>query len=322
MSAKSVKFVHRKKVLEALDAVFDLFKTDEDTREALSSAILVKNSHTLLSGSYGVGKTVFCSLVGIAFFDNDFVRVPLRQNMTEFDILYYIDIPLLVGKGVEKIYPRGLVTKRLKFVNEVQRGNDQVYNGLLSLMAEHEVVYRDQVFKSPNYVMFLDRNPHDTSSVEIPNAFLDRIDYAIDISLLHLRDTVSLMMTKLANDVPHFDLKEKVRPFLTSEQMEEVWSDVSLVKVPKSIMSIIIWGSMISEAFKSCKAVERSTAVPRYRLDCSQCEFRGEICSTLKQPIAHRFFESMVRFAQARAWLHGRKEVDYADIEFTRSPTG
>ena len=293
--------------------VFDLFKTDEDTREALSSAILVKNSHTLLSGSYGVGKTVFCGMVGIAFFDDDYVRVPLRQNMTEFDILYYIDIPLLVGKGIEKIYPRGLVTKRLKFINEVQRGNDQVYNGLLSLMAEHEIIYRDQVFKSPNYVMFLDRNPHDASSVEIPNAFLDRIDYSIDISLLHLRDTVSLMMTKLADDVPHFDLKEKVKPFLTSEQMEEVWSDVSLVKVPKSI---IIWGSMISEAFKSCKMIERSTAIPRYRLDCSQCEFKGEICSALKQPIAHRFFESMVRFAQARAWLYGKKEVDYADIEF------
>jgi len=74
--------------------------------------------------------------------------------------------------------------------------------------------------------------------------------------------------------------------------------------------------SMIAEAFKSCKTIERSTAVPRYRLDCSQCEFKGEICSALKQPIAHRFFESMVRFAQARAWLYGRKEVDYADIEF------
>jgi MoxR-like ATPase len=300
----------RDRFLEGIERIFELFKCDPETREMITLSMLVRNCKTLFLGTYGVGKTVLVNLIAKTFFDDDKAMITLDPSLTPFDLLYWMDIAELM-QGKEKIYPRELVTRRMKFINEFGRGNQKIYNSFLSLMAEGRVVFRDKVFDSPPYVWFFDLNPTDEASVQVPASCMDRIDCAIPIPLLHLRDSVDLMLTK---DEYGFDLTRRVDRCLSSAEMEQIWNEVEQIKTPKMVY---IWCSMIAEMFRACTKTEKSLIEhATYELRCKGCEFNGEICSFLKKPLAHRMTESAIKLARARAWLHGRSKLEMDDVEF------
>ena len=97
------------------------------------------------------------------------------------EILYGIDIQQITEEGVKgsvQTYkftpvPRSIVTQPVKFFNEANRSGAGVEDAVLGLIAEREVEYRGQTFDSPNFVAWMDTNPH-----QKPNdlAFTDRID--------------------------------------------------------------------------------------------------------------------------------------------------
>ena len=70
-------------------------------------------------------------------------------------------------------FPRPIVTQPIKFFNEVNRSQASVEDAILGLIAEGEVEYRGEVFKSPPYTAFMDTNPHVGGN---DLAFTDRID--------------------------------------------------------------------------------------------------------------------------------------------------
>jgi len=97
------------------------------------------------------------------------------------EILYGIDIQQITEEGLKgsvQTYkftpvPRSIVTQPVKFFNEANRSGAGVEDAVLGLIAEREVEYRGQTFDSPNFVAWMDTNPH-----QKPNdlAFTDRID--------------------------------------------------------------------------------------------------------------------------------------------------
>lgn len=313
-------FVHRDVLLEALDALFSYFQAPDIVVEnVIKSSLLVKNAVVLLSGTYGTGKNQLVGLIRQSFFSksdgsSDFWKVSCVQDLTPHDILYHLDLGQL-QQGEEHVTPRPLIGARLKYVNEVQRATPLVHNSLLSLLAEHEVSYRDMVFPSPDYLCYLDRNPEDEGSSPIPRAFLDRVDYSIEIPAIGLDGALSLQRRKmLAGAEMWGPLDSRLPARLTSAQMAEVWDDVPRVKIPRAVLAL---ANMVGFSFRVCVMVDRSVAHADYRLDCARCEFKAEVCSHIEgTPPAYRFIESGLRVAQARAWLSGRDEVIDDDFIF------
>ena len=120
-------FKNRALFLKGLQLIFSWWKGDPEIKEMLSISLLTKNSITLLSGTYGTGKTTFILSVMKVFFSDVFEQqvkpiARIRDTLTEFDILLYIDIAKL-RQGVEHVEPRPIVTSPFKFFNELQRGN-------------------------------------------------------------------------------------------------------------------------------------------------------------------------------------------------------
>ena len=308
-------FKYRSIFLAGLRNIFSWWRADPETKEMLSIALLAKNSVVLLSGTYGVGKSTFIESVMKVFFKDIYRQdvkpiARIRDTLTEFDILLYVDIAAL-RQGIEKVEPRPIVTSPFKFFNELQRGNPRLYNALLSLFAEKEVEYRGRVFKSKPFVAFCDRNPHDVSSHEIPKALWDRIDAHLYIRVLDITETYELLTSKYVKTyTPR--IVDALPELLSSKEMLEIWNDVDKVIVPESITLFL---SLIGGSF-TCAHVDRSVMEPRYRLPCDQCQYKGELCFKVREVWGTRWAESTIKFAKARAWLHGRPIVQLEDILF------
>ena len=69
--------------------------------------------------------------------------------------------------------PREIVTQPVKFFNEANRSQSGVEDAVLGLIAEKLVEYRGKTFKSPDFVAWMDTNPHQKGN---DLAFTDRID--------------------------------------------------------------------------------------------------------------------------------------------------
>jgi len=308
-------FKYRPVFLAGLKLIFDWWKADPETKEMLSIALLAKNSVILLSGTYGVGKSTFIESVMKVFFSDVYDQevkpiARIRDTLTEFDVLLYIDIAKL-RQGIEHVEPRPIVTSPFKFFNELQRGNPRLYNALLSLFAEKEVEYRGRVFKSKPFIAFCDRNPHDVSSHEIPKALWDRIDAHLYIRVLDVKETYDLLVNKYVRTyTPR--IVDVLPKLLTSDKMMEIWDDVEKVVVPEYI---VLFVSLIGASF-TCAVVDRSVTEPKFKLPCERCQYKGELCSKVKEVWGTRWAESTIKFAKARAWLYGRPIVQLEDVLF------
>jgi len=308
-------FKNRTLFLKGLQLIYSWWKGDSETKEMLSLSLLTKNSITLLSGTYGTGKTTFILSVMKVFFGDIFGKdvkpiARIRDTLTEFDVLLYIDIAKL-RQGEEKVEPRPIVVESFKFFNELQRGNPRLYNALLSLFAEREVEYRGRVFKSNPFVAFCDRNPHDVASHEIPKALWDRLDAHLYIKVLEVTENYELLTQKYVKTRTQ-QIIETLPTLMNSKDMLEIWSDVEKVVVPESVTLFL---SLLGAAF-TCAKADRSVMEPKYRLPCEQCQFKGELCFRVREVWGVRWMESTIRFAKARAWLYGRPVVQLDDVLF------
>ena len=314
-------FVHRDAIIEGVDWIFSYFQApDIVVQNLITSTLLVKNAVVLLSGTYGTGKNQLVGLIRQSFFsapegDFDAWKISCVQDLTPHDILYHLDLGRL-QKGEEHVTPRPLISARLKYINEVQRATPLVHNALLSLLSEREVTYRNQVFRSPDFLCYLDRNPEDEGSSPISRAFLDRVDYSIEIPAIGFDGALSLQTRKMSTGSADWgDLSSRIPSRLTADQMTEVWDDVLKVAIPRDVLAL---ANMVGFSFRVCIVVDRTVAHPDFRLDCSRCEFKAEICSHLEgSPPAYRFIESGLKVAQARAWLDGRRVVEEEDFLFS-----
>ena len=72
--------------------------------------------------------------------------------------------------------PRPIVTQPVKFFNEANRSKPGMEDAILGLIAERKVEYRGKEFDSPNFVAWMDTNPHQKGN---DLAFTDRIDMEI-----------------------------------------------------------------------------------------------------------------------------------------------
>jgi len=107
------------------------------------------------------------------------------ENKTPEDILYSMDISLAkdvdsIGRPVQqyvfKPTPLGFVTKPGKFLNEFSRADKDFQDQLLSVLDRGAVEYRGEIFKSPQFSLYCDNNPHKLLTSQIDWALWDRVD--------------------------------------------------------------------------------------------------------------------------------------------------
>jgi MoxR-like ATPase len=310
-------FKYRDEYSKGIEDIFSLFMTDKPSQEFLACTLICRDAKTLLSGGYGTGKTTFIEMAARMFYSNDLGVVRSHQELTTFDILWALDIQKFIQSKIGAVTPRSLITSTFKFINEVQRLNTQCQNALLEILSDKHVIFSDVHASSPDYVCFLDMNPHDIGTVGLVKALMDRIDFFLNVHLLGTENTNKLLEKKYG--VRHVDdLRTLIEPVLTPEQMAEIWNDVEKVKTSKETFLRV---SLVASLMRRCIKTDRSVTSARFRMSCGGCPYYGEVCSDMDRPIAHRWVDSSVRLSKAHAWIQGRDAISFDDVLWAMSYT-
>ncbi|MDV3293468.1 MAG: MoxR family ATPase [Nitrososphaerales archaeon] len=304
------------KVMEAETQLFSVWLASERTTQELISLLpLAKDTKALLAGPPGAGKSVLIEGICRIYFGlENLGKVQADPSLTPDDVLYRLDLAKLIRGEGEVVYPREVVTKPVKWLNEVTRANSVLQDAFLGLLAEHEVSYRDAKFRSPPFVALADYNPADMGgSQELSWPVSDRFDVLIEVGALPLLKRVSLTLEKYQGK-HHKDLRETFKSTLTFEEMQKAWEDVERVTVPEPVS---VLAELLVEEITGC-IYDRNRVSALYRESCApgRCEFFKEMCSKIERPASYRVTDALVSLGKARAWRDRRPEISIDDILF------
>ncbi len=303
-------FVHHDEYITGIERVFSLFLAREDVKRFLSAVLVIRNAKIFLSGGYGSGKNTFVEIAAKTFFGDDLGIVRCHQELTTFDILWNINITRTLEGKANAVTPRPLIVAPFKYLNECQRLNTQCQNSLLNVLTDKTIAFGDTIAQTPDYVAFLDRNPHDIGTQGMVKALLDRVDFYLDVEYLGMRHSMELLETKFKGKQVD-DLRDLAEPVLNTAQMTEIWHDVEKVRISEeNIMKV----SMISMLLRKCIRVDRSITSARFRVICEGCPYNGQPCSKQERPVGQRWVDSLIKLGKACAWLDKKSEVSLDDL--------
>ena len=102
---------------------------------------------------------------------------------------------------------------------------------LLSLLAEGEVKYYDEVKRCAEYCLFATLNPSDAGTFDIGPPFLDRFGIAVPITMPTIND-LELILASRDERLFGFDELWQVPAILTEENLLTIWNLADKVHVP------------------------------------------------------------------------------------------
>ncbi len=306
-------FIHRDLILRLYRELFTRWYAKESSfRDLIISAILTRDAKILLIGPPEAGKTTLVRLIAKGLSKNTknneviYAKIIGAPEKTLQKVFVSTNIVKLLTQGIEEIIVRPIVKARIKFINEINRFSKAVQDGLLSLLEEKEIEYGGYTFKTPSYIAFADMNPY---RGDIDRALKSRFHASAYISLADMKGSVKIIKSLLKGT--ELDLAKNMPEILSVKDLEEIWDDVSKVRIPQRVL---LFANMLIWAFRACK-YDKSRLMPGFmRLACAQCEFANELCSQIQMVPGERTIISLILLSKARAWFYGREEVNYDDI--------
>ncbi|MDQ6999153.1 MAG: AAA family ATPase [Mariprofundus sp.] len=270
---------------------------DTSLMPMLSVIPAIRNGTTLLTGTYGTGKTTLIDAYARRFFvdagEPSLGRVRCHQELMDTDTLYAVSF----SNPDAPVTPRALLYKRFRYINELPRSNPAWQNALLSFFSEGEVTFRDQHFTVPDGINLCDRNPDDMGQEGVVRAVLDRMDHEVIIPDNSYRPRISITNTFASP--------------LSTPEMENIWQAVERMKINATVWD---YAHMLNHYFSACLH-PRSISNRLFELPCMDCAHKAEVCSSLRNTPGQRGLISMLRLARAFAWWNGASEVSVDDVD-------
>jgi MoxR-like ATPase len=275
---------------------------------------LVPRSAMLLIGGHGGGKTTLVKLLGRMMTGRSLESIEdgiLRGNpmLTEEKMVATLKPGPLMKEGVEVVVWRRFVTDFWKIIDEVNRLTPHAQNILLSLLAEGEVKYYDEIKRCEEYCLYATLNPADAGTFDMGPPFLDRFGMAVPITMPTVND-LELILAARDERLFGFDELWQVPPVLTEEKLLTIWNLADKVFVSNEASEFM--RSVVRE-FGACIRVDKSQS-SGYTVEtglCDGCHFdtAKSICNKVIVPLSVRAAKDLNRYSKAAAWLVGAQEV-------------
>jgi MoxR-like ATPase len=268
----------------------------------------------LLVGGHGGGKTTLVKLLGrmmtgksLDEIDDGMLRG--HPQLTEEKMVATLRPGPLMKDGVEVVVWRKFVTGFWKMIDEVNRLTPHAQNILLSMLAEGELKYYDEVKKCEEYCLFATLNPSDSGTFDLAPPFLDRFGIAVPITMPTIND-LELILTTRDERLFGYDELWQVPAILSEEDLLTIWNLAD--KVPVSARASEYMRSLVRE-FGACIRTDKSQT---HELTvetglCDGCHFNTakSVCNKVIIPLSVRAVKDLNRYAKAAAWLVGAGEV-------------
>ena len=275
---------------------------------------LVPRSAMLLVGGHGGGKTTLVKLLGRMMTGKSLEEIEdgiLRAHpqLTEEKMVATLRPGPLMKEGLEVVVWRKFVTGFWKIIDEVNRLTPYAQNILLSMLAEGELKYYDEIKRCDEYCIYATLNPADPGTFEIGIPFLDRFGIAVPITMPSVNDLELIMATR---DERLFGYDElwQVPAILSEENLLTVWNLVE--KMPVSAKASEFMRSLVREFGACVRADKNQTHDLTVESGlCEGCHFNTtkSICNKVVVPLSVRAAKDLSRYCKAAAWLIGANEV-------------
>jgi MoxR-like ATPase len=282
---------------------------------------LVPRSAMLLVGGHGGGKTTLVKLLGRMMTGRSIEEIEdgiLRGHpqLTEEKMVATLRPGPLMKDGIEVVVWRRFITDFWKIIDEVNRLTPHAQNILLSLLAEGEVKYYDEIKRCEEYCLYATLNPADAGTFEIGPPFLDRFGMAVPITMPTVND-LELILAARDERLFGFDELWQVPAVLTEEKLLTIWNLADKVRVSPEASEFM--RSLVRE-FGACIRVDKSqsSGLTVESGLCDGCHFNTakSICNKVVIPLSVRAAKDLNRYSKAATWLVGASEVS---VEIVKS---
>ena len=275
---------------------------------------LVPRSAMLLVGGHGGGKTTLVKLLGRMMTGRSLDQIEdgiLRGHpqLTEEKMVATLKPGPLMKEGVEVVVWRRFVIDFWKIIDEVNRLTPHAQNILLSLLAEGEVKYYDEIKRCEEYCLYATLNPADAGTFEIGPPFLDRFGMAVPITMPTVND-LELILAARDERLFGFDELWQVPALLTEENLLTIWNLADKVHVSTDASEFM--RSVVRE-FGACIRADKSqsSGLTVETGLCDGCHFSTtkSVCNKVIIPLSVRAAKDLNRYSKAATWLVGAQEV-------------
>jgi len=275
---------------------------------------LVPNSAMLLIGGHGGGKTTLVKLLGRMITGNSLKEIESaivrgHPQLTEEKLIGTLKLGELM-QGKEIVSWRKFVTHFWKIIDEINRLTPYAQDILLSLLAEGQVKYFDEVQDIAKFCLFATINPQDIGTFELSEPFLDRFGISVPISMPTSHDLQIILRSK-DEKYSGYDELVQVPPILTLDELMEIWYQVDKMDSTRDANNFI---HAIIRDFTLCIRIDKGNIEelkPGEGL-CSGCHFntKSSICNKVASILSVRVAKDLLRYSKALAWLMGLNHVD------------
>ena len=154
---------------------------------------LLANSHVLLEGVPGLGKTMLVRTIADVI-DCSFNRIQFTPDLMPADIT---GTNILVEEGGQRVFKfqPGPIFANLVLADEINRATPKTQSSLLEAMQEHQVTVARQRFKlDPPFFVLATQNPLEMEGTyPLPEAQLDRFLFKVMVPFPSEEDLVAIM---------------------------------------------------------------------------------------------------------------------------------
>jgi MoxR-like ATPase len=154
---------------------------------------LLANSHVLLEGVPGLGKTMLVRTIADVI-DCSFNRIQFTPDLMPADIT---GTNILVEEGGQRVFrfQPGPIFANLVLADEINRATPKTQSSLLEAMQEHQVTVARQRYKlDPPFFVLATQNPLEMEGTyPLPEAQLDRFLFKVMVPFPSEEDLVSIM---------------------------------------------------------------------------------------------------------------------------------
>lgn len=275
---------------------------------------LVPRSAMLLVGGHGGGKTTLIKLLGRMLTGKSLDEIEdgmLRAHpqLTEEKMVATLKPGPLMKEGLEVVVWRRFVTNFWKIIDEVNRLTPHAQNILLSMLAEGELKYYDEVKKCDDYSLYATMNPTDSGTFDLAPPFLDRFGIAVPITMPTI-DDMELILASRDERLFGYDEMWQVPAIATEEDILTIWNLADKIPVAQDASEFM--RSLVRE-FGACIRVDKSQS---HSLTvetglCEGCHFNTakSVCNKVVIPLSVRAVKDLNRYCKAAAWLVDAPEV-------------